>query len=293
MARTPRLLASAAMLSIAALALTACGTSQSAPPVDTSKADPALQALLPEDLQNGGTLKVAADLGAPFNSYDSDGKTIIGLEPDIADAIGELLGLEFEFNAVPFDTMIPSMQAGKFDIAMAGLSDTPERQEVFTFIDYLVTGGSFMVNKGDATQPDSLEGLCGLTVGAQSATIVVSYLEGVVAPECPADAPLELSQFGTQDDVIMALRSGRVDVAVIPAPSAGYLVVTTGDEFEVPFTLYLGVLGIAIPKEQTELVDAFYAAMQKLFENGTYAELLAKYGLSDLALDEITVNAAE
>lgn len=259
----------------------------------TATGDPALTALLPKNLQSGGTVEVASDIPyPPFEFYESDGKTVKGLEPELAKEIGDLLGLNFHFNAVSYDTLIPSMKAGKYGAAFTGMSDTKERQKQLTFIDYLKTGGSFLVNTGAQKKPTALEQLCGLTVGAQSATVVVDFLTANVAPKCPANNKLDLKQFTGQDDLVNALRSKRVDVAVIPSPSAGYLVKTTNNIFESTFTLPYGILGVAVPADQMDLAKAIQAATQKLKDNGTYIKILSAYGLQDLAVDKITINAA-
>ena len=119
----------------------------------------------------------------------------------------------------------------------------------------------------------------------------MEFLQTQVAPGCPAAAQLDLSQFTGQDDLVNALRSGRVDVAVIPSPSAGYLVETTGDEFDVSMSLDVGLVGIAFPREDAQLAAAFQAALQHLMDDGTYAEILDSYGLGDNVLTEATIDA--
>ncbi|KAA1378471.1 ABC transporter substrate-binding protein [Aeromicrobium fastidiosum] len=283
----------AAVAAVSMVAVTAaCGSSTETAKPETSKADAKIRAMLPADVRDKGVLNVASDVPyPPFEFYDTDGKTVIGMDPDLGKAIGDVLGLTLTFNAVSFESMIPSLKSGKYDVLFTGMSDTPERQKEVTFVDYLQTGGSLMIKDGSTTRPGSLEELCGLTVGAQSATIIVDYLEGVIAPECAKDAQLKLSQFTGQDDLVQALRSGRVDVAVIPSPSAGYIVKTTKNEFELTFTLPFGILGIAVPKGSDKLAAAFEAALQKLIDDGTYTKTLTKYGLEKLALDKATTNA--
>ncbi|MCK5892692.1 MAG: ABC transporter substrate-binding protein [Aeromicrobium sp.] len=278
---------------LAVCVLSACGSDTAdAPNIDSSRIDPELQAMLPDDVRESGILEVASDVPyPPFEFYDTDGKTVVGLDPDLGKAIGDLLGLELRFNAVTYDTMIPSLASGKYDLAFTGMSDTPDRQKQLTFVDYLTTGGSFLITGDSEEQPAALEDLCGLSVGAQSGTYIVEFLQTQVAPGCPAAAQLDLSQFTGQDDLVNALRSGRVDVAVIPSPSAGYLVETTGDEFDVSMSLDVGLVGIAFPREDAQLAAAFQAALQHLMDDGTYAEILDSYGLGDNVLTEATIDA--
>lgn len=288
---TTHRLATALTTAIVAGLLAGCG-STTAPEIDSSRIDPDLQAMLPSDVRESGVLEVASDVPyPPFEFYDTDGTTVIGLDPDLGRAIGDLLGVELRFNAATYDTMIPALASGKYDIAFTGMSDTPDRQKQLTFVDYLTTGGSFVVNQGAAEQPAALEDLCGLTVGAQSGTYIVEFLQTQVAPGCAAASQLTLSQFTGQDDLVNALRSSRVEVAVIPSPSAGYLVETTGEEFEISMNLDVGLVGIAFPREDTQLAKAFQAALQKLMDDGTYATILESYGLGDNALTEATIDA--
>ncbi len=290
-----RAAAIAASLSVVFVIAGCAGTGgTAATPIDQSKVDKTLQAMLPKGVVDAGTLTVASDIPTPpFDFYGDDGTTVVGLDPDLASAIGELLGVRFEFVPVAYDTLLPSMKAGKYQIAMTGMTDTKERQQQVTFVDYLQTGGGFVIRKGGEAV-GGLADLCGKSVGTQSGTIIVDFLEANVAPECPADSPLDLQQFTGQDDVVVALRSDRIGVAVLPSPSAGYLVQTTGDEFDDTFYLPYGVLGFATSGDDADaLAKALKGAMDKLVADGTYAKLLDRYGLGSLAVEKITINGAE
>lgn len=277
------------------LALTAgCGgedTAEATTP-DASEADADIRALLPEDVLDAGTLRVASDVPyPPFEMFDSDGRTIIGADPDLGRALGEVLGIEFEFHVVSFESMIPSLTSGRFDIAMTGMADTPERQSELTFVDYMTNGGAFVVLEESGVVADSMESLCGLAVGAQTATVMADVLTAE-KENCPAEAPMELSLFTGQEDAVNALRSGRVDVIVITTGSAGYLVEQTNGEFQVSLTVPGGLLGIAVPTGEDRLAEALQAALQKLIDDGTYEEILAEYGLAEHnSVEEATLNA--
>ncbi|WP_232680854.1 ABC transporter substrate-binding protein [Nocardioides sp. R-C-SC26] len=282
-----------ALGAVSAMLLTACGgedDKDTGP--DLSKADQSLRDLLPADVIEAGELQIASDIPyPPYEFYDTDGKTLLGVDPELAEKMGELLGIDFVFNVVAFDTMIPAMEAGKFDIAMTGMADTVERQKKVDFVDYMSNGGSFLVMADGDVKPTELAGLCGTTVGAQSGTVITQVLKQN-AGACPAAAALEIKEFTQQDDIISALRSGRLDVAVIPSGSAAYLVKTTGDEFEVTLTVPGGPLGISVPKGNDELVEALRATLQKLMDDGTYEEVLDKYGLmEDNSWPKAEVNA--
>lgn len=287
----------AAVAASSALVLTACGADDddaAASGPDMSKVDQSLRDLLPAEVIEAGKLEVASDIPyPPFEFFDADGKTVVGSDPDLAAAMGELLGIEFRFNTVAFDTMIPALDAGKYDIAMTGMADTAERQEKVDFVDYGQNGGAFLVMADGDVKPTEIAALCGTTTGAQSGTVIADVLKGAAA-QCPDVAPLDLKEFTVQQDIINALRSGRLDVAVIPSGSAAYLLTTTEGEFEISLVVPGGPLGIAVPKGNDELVEALQATLQKLMDDGTYQAVLETYGLfEENAIERATVNAGE
>lgn len=287
-------LAALAALLVAVLAGACGGASQSEEPAarDDSRVDESIREMLPETVLEKGVLSVASDVPyPPYEMFDTDGESIVGVDPELASALGAVLGIEFRFEVVSFDSMIPSLTSGKYDIAMSGMADTAKRQEQVTFVDYMTQGGAFVVLAGSDVEADSMEALCGLTVGAQSATTMAEVLSAE-SSKCPKQAPLDLSLFAGQDDAINALRSGRIDVVVITTGSAGYLVEQTEGEFEISLTVPGGVLGIVVPKEQQQLAEAIQAALQKLIDEGTYTEVLDRYGLAEHnSVEKATINA--
>src|SRR5512135_1791050 len=105
------------------------GPSGSAGAVPAARKDPALAARLPAAIASAGVVKVGSDIKyAPVEFFDTDGKTAIGLDPDIGKALGEKLGVRFEFTNAPFAGLIAAVQSRRFDIVMSAMSDNKERQ---------------------------------------------------------------------------------------------------------------------------------------------------------------------
>ena len=278
---------------------TAQGSGDTATPESTVASltvDPALQAMLPEKVKSSGTLKVATDpTYPPFEFYDTDNKTLIGADPELAQALGQILGVTFELEESSFANIIPSLESGKYDLAMSAMSDRREREKVVTFVTYMKNAGAFLVPSDSSKKPTSLDDLCGLNVAVQSGTTMSDDVAGQV-PLClnTGKEPLNALVFKSQNEVVLALNSSRADVAMVTAGSGAYIVTESSTPFEVTGTYNAGsVLGLAVNKNSVQLADALRAAMQKLIENGTYEGIMSKWGLFKLnSIDESVINGA-
>ncbi|CAM5482277.1 Vitamin B12 import ATP-binding protein BtuD [Streptomyces violaceorubidus] len=116
---------------------------------------------LPQSIRDKGTVKVGSDIAyAPVEFKDGSGKTV-GIDPDLADALGKQLGVKFEFENGTFDTLITGLRSKRYDIAMSAMTDTKDRQEGIDsdtgkkvgqgvdFVDYFTAGVSIYTKKGD------------------------------------------------------------------------------------------------------------------------------------------------
>ena len=169
----PKTLAVAA-LATAALAAAGCGgDGDDAPDSATPAASAgAIAAELPEDIKSKGTLTVAADATYPPNEFlAEDGKTIVGVSPDLGDALAKVLGVEVEWVNAPFDGILPGLAAGKYDIGFSSFTDTKEREQTVDFVTYYSAGTSFFVLADGGPQINGLKDLCGHTIAVQKGTV--------------------------------------------------------------------------------------------------------------------------
>lgn len=136
--RTSRTAALAATAVAGAMLLTACGdqtANNGASDKETKGAETSAAPLadkLPQAIRDKGVIKVGSDIAyAPVEFKDEDGKTV-GIDPDLAAAMGKQLGVTFEFENGTFDTLITGLRAKRYDMAMSAMTDTKDRQEVST-----------------------------------------------------------------------------------------------------------------------------------------------------------------
>jgi ABC-type amino acid transport substrate-binding protein len=259
-----------------------------------------LHHLLPRSVQEEGHIRVhswTADL--PPLSFESGGDRV-GVEPDLAAALGERLGVEFEFSGINGNhddvlqqLVLQNMSGNQDDIGMASLQDTPEiRNEGYLeFVDHLREGYVLVVRETDAATVDALGDLCGRTVATWDAPAMGDLIRPETS-EC--GERVEISGHVAADEIMEAVRSGQADAAFLPYADAAHLT-ATGDGDLVVTGEQVGVQlsGIAVSEGNPDLRDAIREALQSLIDDGTYGEILQRWNVPDLAVDTATLNAGE
>jgi ABC-type amino acid transport substrate-binding protein len=287
----------------AALALSACsaaGTAPtSAPAVSKANVDAAAAAALPAKYKKSGIIRVASDIPfPPMEMFDADQK-LTGFDYDLAQALGAKLGVTMELQTQAFDSIIPSLQSGRHDVIMSGMNDTVERQKTLDFVDYFHAGFSILVLKGNPDKITTVLDLCGKDVAVQKATVQADILRGYDA-QCTASGagPMKLSELPIETDVQTAVRAGKAVADVVDSAVAAYAAQTAGGGtmFEVvrdaknPAGYNPVYTGIGVLKKDAELSKALNLALASVIKDGSYAKILAKYGMSDYGVDAAGIN---
>lgn len=257
--------------------------------------DSDLNALLPEEIREAGTLEIGTEaLYPPYEFLDEDGETIIGLDPDLLDALTARLGVDYTLTNTAFDGLLPALDGGRFDLVAAAVTDTTARQENYDFVDYFLAGQAIVVATGNPEGIEGVEDLCGRPVSVLISSAQEELLNNFNAEECAAD-PIEITSLPTDQDALLQVQSGRAMASFTQEPVGRYNAaqISGGNAFEVANaeTLFPNPLGFVFDKEDTELRDAWQAALQSLIDDGTYTEILEANGLESGAVDEATINA--
>ena len=266
----------AAGLSAAALALTACvGSSSSVASSVASSAASSTAASGAAELTTvmAGKLTMATNATFPPYEMTTDSGDIEGIDVDTAKAIAEKLGLELQIDDMDFDAALLSVQQGKADIAMAGITVTDERKAVMAFSDSYATGIQSIIVPEDSgiASPDDL---AGKKIGTQRGTTGYIYCtddfgeDSVVAYDSGLTA-------------VQALNNGQVDAVVIDnAPAKEYVAANPG--LKVLETSYAEEdYAIGMNKDNTALVEAVNAALEELKADGTLQSIVDKYITAD------------
>jgi len=258
--------------------------------------DAVLAAKLPEKIKSAGEITVATDATyAPMEFYASDTTTLQGADVDLAKALGDVLGVKVNVENATFNDIIPGLGT-RYDLGISSMTDRTDREATVDFVTYFKAGTSFMVQKGKNQDLTSLDALCGKSVGVETGTTQADDVT-TQSTTCTGagKAAVQIQSFPTQDEVNVALTSGRVDVVLADTPVAGYQVEQNGNAFELVGSSYgTAPYGIAIPKsaDYAGTTDALLGAMLKLNSNGAYTKILKAWGLESGAITDFQINGA-
>jgi polar amino acid transport system substrate-binding protein len=253
-------------------------------------------AVVPDDqLAFAGKLVVCIDIPYPPQEFFDENGNPTGADPDIATEIAKRLGLQIQIENSVFDTIIAAVTSGKCDIIISAQNLTAERLQQVNMIPYFKAGQAFVVAKRNPEGIHEPLDLCGKSVAAEQGTTEVDYVRGDgdykgkgLNKQC-ADAgkpEVDMQEFQKDSDALLALTSGQVVAYFADSPVAGYYTVQQPDQFELSgVTVEIANEGISVPKDKSGLADGVLAALKSMAEDGTYVEILKKYGLEDGAVD--------
>jgi polar amino acid transport system substrate-binding protein len=288
---TPEALVLNRLLPLAAatvLLASGCGDGDD-PTVDQPKQG-SLATLLPQAIRDKGTLVVGSDIAyPPIESFDTDGTTAIGLDPDLAKALGDKLGVKLELHNATFDGLITSLTSKRIDLIMSAMSDNKKRQASIDFVDYFTAGTSIVVKKGNPEGIKSLDDFCGRTIAIQRGTTQDDVAEAQ-AKKCGSNK-LTILKFDTDPEALLQVKQGRAVADMNDFPVAAYTASKSDDYEVVGEQIEAGPYGIGVRKEDTQLRDALQKALQALIDDGTYGRILDKYELQQGAVTTATINA--
>ncbi|RKT56479.1 ABC transporter substrate-binding protein [Saccharothrix australiensis] len=305
----------AAALTVAALALAACGGAGGAVDgsevvaggrtvnlgpdqnrVTAEKVD-AIAAKVPESIRATGRLVVAGSSGTapPLRFYADDDRTVIGVEADIAVLIAGVLGLEPQLEVTSWENLFVGLDSGAYPLGLSNITVTEARKEKYDFATYRLDTLAFEARKGGTWRVTKPEDVAGRTIAVGSGTnqekILVAWSRQNEAAGLP---PTDIKYFQNASDYYLALESGRIEAYLGPNPLSAYHVVTSG-KTEVIGTFSGG--GGELPgkiaattKKGSGLVEPVAEALDHVIKNGKYAEVLDRWGLADEAVAKSEIN---
>lgn len=287
-----------AVLLAAALAGAGCSSSPSTTSTTSSttagggsipaaQVDSTLAASVPAKYKSAG-LKFALDATyAPDEFVAADGHTIIGMDADLATAIGQILGVHVTLVNATFDTIIPGLIDGKFDVGDSSFTDTKAREQQVDFVTYFVAGEGFYVSSSSTESFNGLSSLCGHTVSVESGTTEQSDAQAQ-AKKCS----VTVDSFSNQNQANLAVSSGRAQVGFLDSQVAAYVVQQSNGQFKLTGTPFENApYGIALPKN-SGLAQPFLGAIKDLMSDGIYAKILAKWATTQGAISNPVINGA-
>ena len=214
------------------------------------------------------TLVMATNAEFPPYEYH-DGDAIVGIDAEIAQAIADKLNMELKIEDVAFDSIIPGVQAGKYDMGMAGMTVTDERLKSVNFSTSYAKGVQVVIVKEDSSIK-SIDDVAGKKIGVQTSTTGDIYASGDFGEE-------NVTKYDNGAVAVQALVSGKVDCVIIDnEPAKSYVAANEG--LKILETAYVEEdYAICFNKEDEELMNKVNAALEELIADGTVQKIVAKY----------------
>lgn len=226
-----------------------------------------------DQVKEAGQVRVGIRFDNPPLSFIDDEGNWVGFDVDLANALVDQMDLEIEQVRVDETTRISFLQEDKIDMAVASMNHTRSREEAVDFsITYFWDNQSFLIRQGTYSNIDEL---MGQKVAANAGSSAIPSWQAY-SSQAGGPAP-EIVEFTDKLAAVQALRDGAVegyteDNITLLALAAGdpNLELLPGGHNPVQF-------GIGLPENDSEWRDAVNAALQALWEDGTYQEIYTKW----------------
>jgi polar amino acid transport system substrate-binding protein len=255
--------------------------------------DEALAAKVPDAVKSDGKLLIGTDATyAPNEFLDTDGKTVIGFDVDLFNAVAAKLGLKTQWQPSKFADIIPGVQSAKYEAGVSSFTINDERKQQANMISYFNAGTQWGAKKGNPTgiQPDNA---CGKKVAVQTATVQETEDLPQRDKDCKSagNPAITIDSYQDQGQATAAVVSGKDDAMLADSPVLAYAVKQTNGQLELLGDIYdAAPYGYVIKKDQAEFAQAIADAVKALITDGTYKTILDKWGVQAGAIDDPAVN---
>jgi polar amino acid transport system substrate-binding protein len=262
--------------------------------VSAISTDATVRAQLPAAVRSKGTITLGTTLapgvsGLPHVGTDSNNKSI-GLDVDLRNAIGKVLGITWKVENGTFATVIPGVQNGKYDVGQDNFGVTAEREQVVDFATYLTDGQAFLGSKdAGLAVVRNLPDLCGHTVATSPGSTFQQILTAGTS-KCGAAGKkaYTVQYFADTAPIFLGLANGKVDIYFGPTLSLKY------DAAHISGTKFLGQYSSTpvgfVTAKNSPLAKPISAAVNALIASGAYTKILAKWGVAGSAIKTSTIN---
>ncbi|MFI5782220.1 ABC transporter substrate-binding protein [Nocardia sp. NPDC051570] len=291
------ILRAACVIAGSALVLTGCttNTEDNAPKVakvQVAKVD-SIAAELPSDIKQSGKLVVGVNVPYQPNEYkDPTTGQIVGFDVDLMNAVASVLGVTADYKEADFEKIIPSIEAGTFNLGMSSFTDNVERQKTVDFVDYFSAGTQWAEQKGKPVDPNNA---CGKKVAVQRTTIQDNDEVPAKSKACTdAGKPaIQKVPFDDQSAAATALVLGQVDAFSADSPVTAYAVKQNKDKIEAAGPLFESAPYGWPVKKGSPLAPVLQEAVQHLMDSGDYRKICENWGVQEGALTKSVINGAK
>lgn len=257
-----------------------------------------IAAQVPAAVRASGLLVVGTTGDTPPLAFRADDSmTMIGVEPDLAQLVADVLGLELRLETVPWDELFGAVESGRLDIAFGNFTVTADRQRRFDMSTYQQEEQAFVVRAGSAiTEVGGPPAIAGLRIGVGAGTTSEKILQDWNRRNAQSGlAPARLVNYTDGGEYYAALDAGQVDAVFGPMSVLNYHAVTTGLVTVVGTVPGAGDRSAeiaAITRRGEGLAQAVTAAVNAVITTGKYQAVLDRWALGHAAITQSRVAAA-
>jgi polar amino acid transport system substrate-binding protein len=283
--------------SVAALALSACGSSslsgepggEAAPSVEVSQ-NVDLASKLPESIKSAGVIKIGTDpTYAPNEFLAADGKTVQGFEVDLFDAVAAKFGVKTQWEPSKFGSIITGVNGKKYDMGISSFTINSERLQEVDMVSYFNAGTQWATQPGNPKGVDP-ENACGKNIAVQTGTVQETEDLPARQKKC-GNNKINILSYESQAQATSAVVTGKADAMLADSPVGAYAVKQSGGKLEPLGDIYgAAPYGFVLPKGETEFAEAIVEALKQLEQEGAYKAALEKWGVEGGAISDFAVN---
>jgi ABC-type amino acid transport substrate-binding protein len=279
------------IIAVAAVVITGILRHQRPPAAAPLGPVPSIASTVPADIRATGHLVIGVSLPFTPNEFKNSEGQLVGFDIDLMSAIAKTLNLVRDYREMPFESIIPAVQAHQLNVAMSSITDTKARQSMVDFVTYFNKGTLWAQRPGPPIDPNAA---CGRSVATMAGSVHATFEIPAKSDVCVAAGlpPIDMVLFDRADDVTAALIAGKVDAMSADSPTtlfaiklSGGALVAAGEVFDIePY-------GIAVPKG-SGLAESLRQALEHLIQTGEYRTIAAKWGVEKGMIDTPVINGA-
>jgi polar amino acid transport system substrate-binding protein len=257
-----------------------------------SSAGPDLSGSLPPKIKAAGKIVVGTDATYRPNEFLQGGKTVVGMDVDLFNAVAQKFGVTVEWQPANFDTIITGVQGGKYDVGVSSFTINDKRKQQVNMVSYFNAGTLWATAKGNpkGVNPDDA---CGKTVAVQKGTTQLDDDMPKRQAKCKSAGKPEIKLVvrEKQDQATADLVSGKADAMLADSPVVLDAIKQTGGKLDQVGEIYdAAPYGYVVPKAETAFAQALVQALQSLNTDGTYKSTLQKWNNDSGAITTFAVN---
>jgi polar amino acid transport system substrate-binding protein len=253
---------------------------------------PDLSGSLPAKIKSAGKIVVGVDATYRPNEFLQGGKTVVGMDVDLFNAVAQKFGVTVDWQPAGFDTIITGVQSGKYDVGVSSFTINDKRKQQVNMVSYFSAGTLWATAKGNP-KAIKADDACGKTVAVQKGT---TQLEDDIpkrqaACKTAGKPDIKLVVREKQDQATADLVAGKADAMLADSPVVLDAIKQTNGQLEQLGEIYdAAPYGYVIPKAETQFAQGIVQALQALNTDGTYKSTLQKWNNDSGAITDFAVN---